>query len=246
MKTAIAVSLICASTASVAHADLRFTTHVDVRRTPVALAESLPGEFAATLQGLMSPGERRIFIRADSMRIEQQVGPTSTVVLIRPDGQFVLYPDSQTYVRMPALGGNPAAQARTQAPIIRRTGEFATFLGLRSERVLVTTTIALPVTPPAGFPTSATLEGEIWLTDAYRAEAVGAMDLMGPVARVANGLGGMVLKQVFRSPQLGYEIETRVTELVEGPIDAALFQIPAGYRRVEKLLTPAPPAGARR
>ncbi len=168
MKTILAMLLVFAVCTSVVHADLRYTTRVDVRKTASATAGPVPEQVVTALQVLMPPGETRIFVRADSMRIEQSAGTTSTVALIRPDGQFVLYPDSQTYARIPLPGGVPTAPGQTLPLAVRRTGEFATYFGLRAERVLVTMTLVLPVTPPAGFPTTITLEGELWLADAYR------------------------------------------------------------------------------
>ena len=245
MRPILTTSLVFALCTSIVHADLRYTTRVDVRRTASAAAEPVPGELAAALNTLMPPGETRIFVRADAMRLEQAVGARPTVVLIRPDGQFVLYPDLQRYVRMP-LPGSPVLPDRTRAPSVRRSGEFATILGLRAERIFVSMALALPITPPAGFPTTMTLEGELWLSDAYGAEAVGLRTLMGPVPIAPDGLEGMVLRQVLRNAQLGYEIETQVTELVEGPVSAELFEIPAGYRPVEKPVMPDPPRGGRR
>ena len=55
----------------------------------------------------------------------------------------------------------------------------------------------------------------------------------------------MVLRQVLRNAQMGYEMEMQVTELVEGPLDPALFEVPAGYRRVDTPLIPEPPGRAR-
>ena len=240
MKPILATSLIVALCTSVAHADLQYTTRVDVRKTPSA--EPLPGQLAAALQALMPPGETRTFVRADTMRIEQAAGSAPTVALMRPDGQFVLFPDSQTYARIPLPA---SASGRAPTLSVRRTAEFATLLGLRAERILVTMTLVLPITPPAGFPTTMTLEGELWLADAHHAEGGGLRKLMGQAASVPNGFEGMVLRQVLRNAQLGYEVETRVTELIEGPIDAALFDIPDGYRPGDPV-TPRLPSDPRR
>ena len=242
MRVTLATTLVFALSTSAAQADLRYTTRMEVRRTPTAVPDTAP-ELSAVLGALMPSGETRIFMRAQSMRIEQGNGAARTVVLTRPDGQFVLYPASQTYLRMPALR-NDAARAQPPAPLFRRTGEFATILGLRAERVLVTMTIAFPGAPPPGVPSSMTLEGELWLTDAYSAEARGLQTLMGAVAP-KGGPEGMVLRQVLRNAQMGYEMEMQVTELVEGPLDPALFEIPAGYRRVDELFIPDPPGRGR-
>ena len=242
MRFTLATTLLLALLTSAVQADLRYTTRMEVRRTPTAVPDTAP-ELAAVLGALMPSGDTRIFMRADAMRIEQGIGPARTVVLTRPDGQFVLYPASQTYMRLPELR-NDAARAQTPAPVFRRTGEFATILGLRAERVLVTMTLAFPGIPPPGVPSSMTMEGELWLSDAYSTEARGLQTLMGAVAP-PGGPEGMVLRQVLRNAQMGYEMEMQVTELVEGPIDPALFELPAGYRRVDTPLIPEPPGRAR-
>lgn len=244
MRPLLATSLMCALCNSVVHADLRYTTRVEVRRTAAAAAQSVPENLEAALRALMPPREMRVFLTADAMRIEQVVGATATVALIRPDGWFALYPDSRTYARS-ALPDDGAAAGQSPPPVVRRTGAFATILGVRAERILVAMTLTLPITPPAGFPTAMTLEGELWLTDAHLSAGGGLRKLLGPATGIPGGIEGMVLRQVLRNAQLGYEVETQVLELVEGPLDAALFEIPAGYRPVEQRLMPEPPGGRR-
>ena len=230
--------------APAAHADLRFSTRVEVRRTSSSVARP-DAAATALLQALMPPGETRTFVSGDAIRIEQTIGATPSVVLIRPDGQYIVYPDSEMYWRMPP--GDLLAGSRTTAQTtFRRTGEFSTMLGVRAERVSVTLPIVLPVTPPAGFPTRMTFEGEVWVADVYREEARGVQKALG-LTILPSGVEGMVLRQVLRNAEFGYEVESRVVELVEASIPPDMFVVPMGYREISQPLAPdVAPGGSRR
>lgn len=240
MRLFAIAAILLAIDSPVARADVRFTTRVVVRQLSTAKPNAGP---ATAPPGLLSPGEAKTFISGNAIRIEQMAGTVQSVVLIRPDGQFILFPDSQTYLPAPVLdnpGGSPA-------PAFTRTGEFSTLLGLRCERVLVQMSVALPVTPPAGFPTRVTFEGDMWLADAYRSEGEALRKALALVTSVPAGLEGMVMRQLIRNNQLGYEIESTVTDITDGPIAAGMFEIPNGFRRADQPAIPGtPPAGARR
>ena len=224
-----------------ARADVRLTTQVVVR--PISTVARPSADAAPLPQGLATPGETKTYIAGGSVRIEQLAGTVRSVVLIRPDGQFVLFPDSQRYLRAAALGN----ASGSLAPTFIRTGEFSTLLGHRCERVLVQMSLALPVTPPAGFPTRVTFDGELWLADAYRSEGEALRKTLALVSSLPAGLEGMVMRQVFRNNQLGYEIESTVLDITDGPIAAEMFEIPAGFRSADQPAIPeTPPAGARR
>ena len=232
----------CSPTAS---ADLRYTTRVEVRRTSTALRPDAAA-IDALLQALMPTGETRTFVSGGAIRIEQTIGTTRSVVLMRSDGQFVVYPDVQAYWRIPTPGGLLADSRSSGHTTFRRTGEFITMLGVRAERIPVTLPIALPVTPPAGFPTRMTFEGELWVADAYRAEARGIQNTLG-LTVLPPGVEGMVLRQVLRNAEFGYEVESTVVELDEAPIPPDMFIVPAGYREINQPVVPdVAPGGSRR
>ena len=242
-KLIAAAVILLAIDSPAARADIRFTTRVVVR--PIATAPRPATVAPIVPPGLASPGETKTFIAGGSVRIEQMVGTARSVVLIRPDGQFILFPDSQTYLRAPGLGA--PAGGGSLSPTFTRTGEFSTVLGHRCERVLVQMSLALPVTPPAGFPTRVTFDGEMWLADAYRSEGETLRKTVALVSNLPAGLEGMVMRQVFRNNQLGYEIESTVLDITDGPIAAEMFEFPPGFRRADQPATPeTPPAGARR
>ena len=228
------------------YADLRYTTRVEIRRASGSASADIVA-IGALLQGLMPPGITTTLVSGDAIRIEQTIGTTRSVVLMGPAGHCILYPDQQTYWRMPELGNLLADSLSSPAPTFVRTGEFMTLLGLRAERIQVTMPIVMPVMLPAGAPTRMTLEGELWVADAYRADARGVQKALGPIASLTGILEGMVLRQRLRHPESGYEIESTVVDLNDGAIPADMFRVPPGYRQVSQAIVSSPaPGGARR
>ena len=233
MKQTLATFFVSVLFASVAHADLRYTTHTDVRLTPVpTVSEPAFTQATTLLQSIMPAGNTRTYINDQAARIEPTSAGSGPIVLLRSDGETILDPATRTYWRLPAQVRdafvNGVAEPRAT---YRRTGEFATVLGLRAERVVASLSLSLPIAPPPGFPTALTLEGELWIASAYAAyaNAVGRLAhlLPGPVQ-----LEGLVLKYLLRNTQFGYEAEYSVTELVEAPLAPSLFDVPTDYREV--------------
>lgn len=216
------------------YADVRYTTHVDVRR----VEGSSPGkdsDIAAVMQMLMPPGDTVTFVGTDAIRIEQSREGKTVIILLRSDGQTILDPDARTYSRAPELGAVLKEATIQPPPTFRRTGDFALIHGIRAERLEVTMPVMLPVIPPPGFPTVLTMTGEVWLSDALKTYGPGLQKALGLTARPPAGLEGMVLRQILRSAEFGYEVESTVTELTEGPIAPAMFRIPDGYREISPI-----------
>ena len=215
------------------YADVRYTTHVDVRR----VEGSSPGkgpDIAAVMQMLMPAGDTVTFVGTDAIRIEQSREGRTVIILLRSDGQMILDPDARTYTRVPELGSVLKEAAAQPPPTFRRTGVFALIHGIRAERVEVTMPVTLPVIPPPGFPTVLTMTGEVWLSDAFKTYGPGLQKALGLTSRLPTGLEGMVLRQILRSAEFGYEVESTVTELTDGPIVPAMFSIPEGYREISR------------
>ena len=212
---------LCSSTVE---ADLRYKAKLEVR-TP-----------AAESKAAMPSAETVMLIRADTIRIEHPQG----VLLIRPDGQFLLDLVARTYRRIPELQAILAPPV-TAPPTFRRTGDFMTILGLQAERVEVTMVVSIPITPPPGFPTALTMTGELWMSDAYRPYAKSISRAIGLSGAPAVELEGIVLRQVVRNVQSGLEIEHLVTELSEAPIPAEMFELPEGFRVIAPAGHPSEP-----
>lgn len=200
-----------------AEADLRYRTRLEVR-TPSELKAAMP------------PAETVMLIKGDAIRIEHAQGAVRSVLLIRPDGQFVIDLNARTYWRIPELQAVLTPPATAASPTFRRTGESTIILGLQAERVEVTMSLPLPVTPPPGFPTLLPMTGELWVADAYRPYAKSISRAIGLSRSLTSGLEGIVLRQVMRNAQFGIEIEHVVTELIETPVAAETFELPQGFR----------------
>jgi hypothetical protein len=228
MKHTLVTICFVTLSASVANADLRYTTRVEVRRS---VAQSAGRVDVGAVQALGPAGDTVTFVSADAVRIEHSSGNTKSILLWRPDGPLVLDPDERTYRPIPELREALASARSLTPPRFRRTGEFAMVLGVRTERVDVTMSLPLPTTPPPGFPTVIEMSGELWLADVHRALGEGLRKTTGLTGGLSAGIEGIVLRQIVRNAQLGIEIESTVTDLVEGPIAAEIFEVPSGYRR---------------
>ena len=216
---------------SPAYADLRVTTHVDVRRVEGTSPGKDP-DIAALMQMLMPSGDAVTFVGTDAIRIEQSREGKTVIILLRSDGQMILDPDARTYTRVPQLGNVLKEAAAQPSPTFRRTGDFALIHSVRAERVEVTMPVTLPVVPPPGFPTVLTMTGEVWLSDAFKTYGPGLQKALRLTGRLTTGLEGMALRQTLRSAEFGYEVESTVTELSDEPIAPAMFSIPEGYREI--------------
>ena len=232
MKRILLAASFVATATPVAHADLRYTTRVEVRMTPVPTASDPAfAAVGAMLRTLMPPGDSRTFVRGSAVRIEQGNGASATVVLMRPDGTVILDSNTQTYWRSPSLSALVTGAASAPQATFRRTGEFATIMGLRAERILLTLPMRLPVTPPPGVPTVMTMDGEMWLAGAFTAYTKAVAQATGVTLAGPRDLPeGMVLRQVMRNAHFGYEVEYVVTDFAEAPLAAALFEVPDAYR----------------
>jgi hypothetical protein len=236
VKRAIPILCLVLVYASPARADIRYTTHVEVRQqAPTGTGTRV--DFSSVFQTLTPPGDTVTYVGTEAIRIERQV-PTRSVVLLRADGQVVIDPGARTYSRVPELGGLIKEATALPPPAFRRTGEFATILNLRAERIELKISVPLPISPPPGFPTVMVMTGDVWLADGYTSYAEGVRKATGLVASLPAGLEGLVLRQILRSAEFGFEVESRVTELVEGPIAPELFTVPAGYRDITGKFVP--------
>jgi hypothetical protein len=228
MKHTVFLVGLLALTTSAVEADLRYKTTLEVR-TP-----------AAGLTAVMPPAETVMMIKADTIRIEHTHGAARSVLLIRPDGQFLLDLDAGTYQRIAAI--QDILRPRSTAPTtFRRTGEWMTILGLQAERVEVAMSVPVPIAPPPGFPTVIPMTGELWVSDAYRPYARSISRTMDLSGAATSGLEGIVLRQVVRNAQFGIEIEHVVTELSEAPIAAEMFELPEGFRVIDPAARPSEP-----
>jgi hypothetical protein len=230
--------------ASAAHADLRYVARLEVRSLPSA--ETLAGmaRMAAIMMLNQLPrGEAITFINDTGARVEIResggaMARVGTVMLARDAAMLVLDAANRTYWTLPAPP--PVLFTPGLEPDVRytRTGDFATVAGVRTERVTFTMSAALPFTPPPGFPTRIATEGELWVTDRFKSYgAVMTRTLRALGTLLAGAPEGMVVRHITRSAQFGYEVEYTVSDLLETPLSADLFEIPESFRKVPTPLT---------
>ena len=216
----IFLSVFLLGLSSSADADLRYKTRLEVRAPFAGLKAGMPA------------AETVMLIKGDSIRMELGQGDARSVLLIRPDGHFILDLGARTYWRIPAVQAALPSSATAPSPTFRRTGEFTTILGLQAERVEVTMMLPLPMTPPPGFPTIVPMTGELWISDAHRPYAQSISRAIALSGTQTPALEGIVLRQIVRNAQFGIEIEHIVTEILEAPLAAEMFEVPEGFRSI--------------
>lgn len=185
--------------------------------------------------------------------------PAGSVSLLLPDGRFLMMnPAERTYWKTTAVALRGQIDAAQRQAGLRatsshgRTGEIATIVGLRAERIAFTWSMPMPRpelppdAPPeiaamfADWPAALTMEGEFWVaTDKYRSYAKAASqaaNALAPIGLDVIPTDRMVLRSTIRS--FGIEVDSVITAIGEEDVPASLFEIPVGYREV-----PGPVAG---
>ena len=248
----VTVALLFAISVSPAAAELRYTTHIETRKAEAAQpVDPMMGMIGAMIASRFPSGDMKMTVGDGGTRVEfvNALGPVPAggVMLMRTGSTVILNPVERTYwtARAPAplIPGSAAPAVTT-----KRTGEFETVAGLRTERVAFGLAMNLPlpagVQLPPGFPTTFTMDGDMWVADQFKAYA-SSLNAIANTLFPGIGIGGLaqeglVVRQVTRSPMFGgNELVFSVSDVVEGPTTAELFQIPAGYKEVPM---PGPPA----
>jgi hypothetical protein len=250
----IIASLVAAGALAVPlHADIRYTTRVQVRETQAtesqAATPSSPvlGMLRKQMVDLIAPrGSTQIHVaaNADAVRLEFPEGtaaiPKGGVLLIRTDGtSVVLDPTTRTYWKVTRGQSRAQSLLSFEVPPVR-TGETKRISGARAERVTFNGRLDLKLSDkplPPDLVKDLRLEGEVWVTDRIRVPT-GVTDIASPALR-ALGLqtivgDGFVVRQVLRGPLLGnQEIETIVVDIDSKKIAPDQMRIPDTYKQVE-------------
>ena len=266
--TGVALAVMLAASA-VVQADLKYTMRAEMKPAPTGASgpanPMLAQAGAAMQQQLVPSGPAEIvYIVSDKgVRTEFKqaaMGNTAgTITLARPNGDIIsIDTNAKTYWKMT---GEQAAKAMAMVPVkpvvtTKRTGEFAAVAGVRSERMTFDIRIDLPIPAellsqlPPGFPTSIAMNGEAWYAaDQYKNYG----ELVAKGAASMKGMGfeklmteGLMLKQVMRSDLFsGQQFELTTTVIAEEKVDAALFEIPAGFKEVPSPLAAMGGGGGR-
>lgn len=245
MRRILVATLLVAIAAPPAAAELRYTTHIETRKAEAAQpVDPMMGMIGAMLASRFPSGAMKMTVGDAGTRVEfaNALGPVPAggVMLMRTGSTVILNPADRTYwtARVPAtlIPGSAAPAVST-----KRTGEFETVEGLRTERVAFGLSMNLPlpagVQLPPGFPTTLSMDGDMWVADQFKAYA-SSLNAIANTLFPGIGIGGLaqeglVVRQVTRSPMFGgSELVFSVSDVMEGPVTADLFQIPEGYTEV--------------
>jgi hypothetical protein len=260
MKKILVALCLVASVAVPLRADLKYTLHVEVKKTEVPkgqplhpmiammgdsmIKEMLPAGGADIVYSIGEKGSRVEYLQP---AMGQAAG---TVSVALPDGTvLMLNPKAQTYWKTTSQAPAAMMKASGMAPTstVKRTGEFETVAGLKCELVTFDWKMDLPIPEaaraslPPDFPKALSMNGDTCMTtDQFKKYAdLAAKSQLGDMLS-ALGLkeamqGGIPLRQRMRFG--GVELQSLVTSIAEEDVPASAFEIPAGYKEV-----PAPGA----
>jgi hypothetical protein len=234
-------------------AELKYTMHVESHpsKAPAGTPDPLMSMASATiLQNMLPAGPTDVtcVLGTRGTRCEAakalSVLPAGTVILVKPDGSTIaLNPTAKTFWKLSGPTG-AVAQSAGVTPDVKetKTGEKATIAGVPTERVSMVIRVPFPVPAgaqlPEGMPKEFVITADKWMTHQYDATYKAALDNSAAFMGM-SGLGGkttgegFIMRQVVRGAMFGdQEIEMVVTKIAEGPADASLFDVPAGYKEV--------------
>lgn len=246
-------------------AELKVTSKMSVR--------AVPGAAPATdmMSQMMGPMMLQVFGGTDGVemvttshedgrtRIEYKTPfmgmPAGSIMLMRADGTSVGYdPKGGTWWKVPGAADMPPEAAAMMAQMkpeitTKRTGQFETIAGLKSEKVTMSMRMAIPLPPEAAqlppeframIPEAFIFEGDTWIADSHskytkamaKAMGTGAMAQFG-FDKLIDSLPGVTMKQVMRMNMLaGYEMLTVVSSIAEEDMPDTVFNLPTGLKEI--------------
>jgi len=257
-KKAFVTLLWCAVVAAPLRADLKFTTHTEMKpvpgAAPAAPANPLIAMIGAQLTQQLLPGgpaDVVFIVGPNGVRTEFVKGGSGgasegTIILTTNGGEVIqLNSKDKTYWKSTMTGMAAMVQSLGMQPEVTMTpsSETATIAGVRAKRSDFAINIPLPIPPemlaslPPGIPKAVVMNGEIWSATTPFEKY---LPLLAKSAPLLGGLGmgklmesGVMLRQVMRSELFsGQQLEMNVTQIGEESVAASLFAIPADYKEV--------------
>jgi hypothetical protein len=230
---------------SVVMVDSSLPTLADGRRSPYGnfgplIKQLLTPEGPVTIDYVIAGDQSRADVRGRLATL-----PPGSVVLQRMGEAVirVLNPSNKTWYEI-ASNQNLGTLLGVPDVTIEPTGEQATIAGQRAERFRFKETLHVPVpegsTLPPDFPKDLDLSGELWSTDAFSGNAYAAVFRTLQAFAAIPGIEALTsgsrfpLRIALRSSVMpGYEVQSEVTAI--GPVspDAATFDVPADYLKVQ-------------
>jgi hypothetical protein len=254
VKNLLAALVISAAISVPLHAELKYTTHMEIKKTAAptqpgnpmiaimgdALMKQMVPDGAADIVYLVGPKGARLEYLQPAMGL-----PAGTVNLMMTDGTLIiLNPKEKTYSKtsvQAALDTMKAAGIAMPEVTMKRTGQFETVVGTKCEVVTFDWKMAIPIPEgakaslPPDFPSSIAMTGDSCVTtDAYKeyAEVInkGANSMMAAMGFDKIAQGGIALRQTFQMS--GFEMRTTITQIAEEAAPEHAFEIPADYKEV--------------
>jgi hypothetical protein len=255
MKKVLVALCLVASVSVPLRADLKYTLHVEVKKTeapkgqPVnpmiammgdsMIKEMLPAGGADLVYSIGEKGSRVEYLQPAMGQ------PAGAVSLALPDATILmLNPKAQTYWKTTSQTPAAMMKASGMAPTstVKRTGEVETVAGLKCERVTFDWKMDLPIPEaaraslPPDFPKTLSMTGDTCMTtDQFKKYADMAAksqlgDMLSALGLKEATQGGIALRQRMRFG--GVELQSLVTSIGEEDVPASAFEIPAGYKEV--------------
>jgi len=249
-----AALLVVASVSVPLHAELKYTTHMEIKKT------AAPAQPVNPMIGIMGDAVMKQMVPEGAADIVYLVGdkgarleylqaamglPAGTINLMMPDGTLAfLNPKEKTYWKttaQAAMDNMRAAGVPIPEITVKRTGQFETLVGAKCEVVTFDWKMALPIPEaaraslPPDFPSTIAMNGDSCVTtEAYKqyADVVnkGANAVMAAMGFDKIAEGGIALRQTMA--MAGFEMKTTVTQIAEEPAPEHAFEIPADYKEV--------------
>jgi Domain of unknown function (DUF4412) len=260
VKHLLAAMVVVAFVSVPLHAELKYTTHMEVKKTAAAQpANPMIGIMGDAVMKQMVPDGAAdlVYLVGDKgARVEYLQAamglPAGTINLITLDGTIViLNPKEKTYWKTTTaetLERMKAAGVPIPEIAVKRTGQFDTVAGAKCEVLTFDWKMPLPIpegaraTLPPDFPSSIAMTGDSCVTtDAYKQYAdvinKGVNAMMAAMGFDKLTQGGIPLRQTFSMS--GFEMRTTVTQIGEEPAPEHAFDIPADYKEVPMPSGPA-------
>lgn len=251
-------------------AELKVTSKMSAK--PVAgapaandMMSAMVGPMLTQMFGGAEGVEMTLTINEDGRTRAEYVGafagmPAGAVIITRADGTAIGYDaTAKTWWKMldpSSMPGMAEMMAQMKPEVsTKRTGEFATVVGLKAERVTMNMRMAIPMPPGAEnlppevlamIPKEIKADGDLWIAPVHakyvksmaKAISLGPMAGMG-LDKMMGDFQGLTVRQVMRMSVLaGHELETLVLKIVEEDVPDTVFDVPTGFKEIP-MPTPA-------
>ncbi|MBC7930091.1 MAG: hypothetical protein H7Z38_05925, partial [Rubrivivax sp.] len=244
--TRLALLLLCAAFSAVeARADVKIKT----RQTASGQSSEGATYIKGKRQRTESPGGQMIVIQECDLRRDIQIMPQAKAYIVRP------YDDASAATTTPASAARVTSTTTTKGGIVtstattKDTGERKQMFGYTARHII--TTFVTTSSPDSCSPYNTRMETDGWYIDAtfaldcdaarmasaYRPQAAGGCQDKYHMKQIGTAKKGFAVWE--KTTMFGadgsptFSMINEVIEFSQATLDAALFDVPAGYREVK-------------